>query len=187
MGLPPCLFYSSFYMNPSEEANYLDVLVRQRREGEVVEAIRKLDPRVSGVSLGFQAGAPVIYVDVALRERIPMAYLGDGATRLLRYLVGICNCRDAVVLIDEVENGFHHSILADVWRALDTACRNANVQLFATTHSWECIRAAAETFKDADEAAFAFHRLEQTPEGVKAVTAAPQAIEAAVASGFEVR
>ena len=185
--MPKGIFLSALNPVRGEDAIRFDGMVRQRREAEVIEALRIIEPRIQSLFFGSYGGLPIVRVDVGLKERMPISLLGDGPVRLLRHLIAIADAPGGIVLIDEIENGFHHSILAGIWRSLWSAAEHSNVQLFATTHSWECIQAAAETFKDADESAFAFHRLEQSPEGVKAVTAPPQAIEAAVASGFEVR
>jgi AAA15 family ATPase/GTPase len=52
----------------------------------------------------------------------------------------------AVCFIDEIESGIHHSCLVDVWTGIAEAARTFNVQVFATTHSHECIEAAHEAF-----------------------------------------
>jgi AAA15 family ATPase/GTPase len=48
------------------------------------------------------------------------------------------------LLIDEIENGLHWSILPKVWRFLVETARVLDVQVFATTHSKDCIEALAE-------------------------------------------
>ena len=50
-----------------------------------------------------------------------------------------------MVLVDEIENGLHPSVLPDVWRVVGQAVERFNLQMFATTHSFECIEAAYET------------------------------------------
>jgi AAA15 family ATPase/GTPase len=47
--------------------------------------------------------------------------------------------------VDEIENGLHHSILTKVWKVIFQMARTLNVQVFATSHSWDCI----ESFQDA--------------------------------------
>jgi AAA15 family ATPase/GTPase len=95
-----------------------------------------------------------------------------------------------MVLIDEIENGFHHSILIDVWKAvLDAADRN-KTQVFATTHSIECIRAAYEAASSRlglakDE--FFFHRIDRADGTVKARTYDVDTLGAALASHLETR
>ncbi len=60
------------------------------------------------------------------------------------------NARDGAILIDEVENGIHYSKLEAIWERIDWLSREFNVQVFATTHSYECVKAAHAAFKHAE-------------------------------------
>jgi AAA15 family ATPase/GTPase len=42
-------------------------------------------------------------------------------------------------LIDEFENGLHYSIQEKVWELLFEMAERYKIQIFATTHSWDCI------------------------------------------------
>lgn len=57
-----------------------------------------------------------------------------------------------LLLVDEIENGIHHTLHADLWRFIFHAARLLDVQVFATTHSLDCLRgfaaAAAEDEKN---------------------------------------
>ncbi|WP_420441548.1 AAA family ATPase [Candidatus Palauibacter sp.] len=79
---------------------------------------------------------------------VPLKSLGDGAVRLFGVALALANSRHGFLVIDEAENGIHHSIQKRFWRmVLETADAN-NVQVLATTHSRDCVegfaRAAAE-------------------------------------------
>jgi AAA15 family ATPase/GTPase len=56
-------------------------------------------------------------------------------------MLSLSNARNGFLLVDEIENGLHHTVLADVWRTVFRVARKLNVQVFATTHSWNCIEA----------------------------------------------
>jgi len=115
--------------------------------------------------------------------------MGEGMTRLFSLVVGIGNAPDGVVLVDEVENGLHHSVLPKVWRAIAEAARQFEVQVFATTHSLECIEAAHRAF-DEDlgfECDFRLHRLERVNGDIVAKTYDRDALRAALEMGLEVR
>ena len=55
--------------------------------------------------------------------------------------------KDGLLLVDEIENGLHYSKLHEVWKTIDWLSREFNVQVFATTHSYECVVAAHAAFK----------------------------------------
>ena len=54
------------------------------------------------------------------------------------------------ILVDEIENGLHYAVLQDVWGRINHLSRRFNVQVFATTHSYECVKAAHAAFKHAE-------------------------------------
>ena len=93
-----------------------------------------------------------------------------------------------MVLADEIENGLHHSVMEKVWKAIGDTAREFNVQVFATTHSDECIKAAMEAYKaeQADDS-FRFYRLERTKGNGRAVSYDQEALSGALDIGLEVR
>ena len=89
-----------------------------------------------------------------------------------------------MVLVDEIENGLHHSVLPDVWRVVGQAVERFNLQMFATTHSFECIEAAYETL-GADD--FRLYRLETAGNGIRCITYEPGDVETALRHDMELR
>jgi len=60
--------------------------------------------------------------------------------------VNIAGTGGGVLLVDEIENGLHHSVLRGFWARLNRMAKAAGVQIFAATHSHECIDAAITAF-----------------------------------------
>jgi hypothetical protein len=56
-----------------------------------------------------------------------------------------------LLLIDEIENGIHHTIHSTLWRAVFRLAREHNVQVFATTHSLDCLRGFAAAVAESEE------------------------------------
>ena len=117
----------------------------------------------------------------------PLSLLGEGLVRITGILLSIADAPGGVVLIDEVENGFHHSVLSRVWAAIGEAARRYNTQVFATTHSFECIEAAHEAFREDQQYAFRLHRLERFEDDPHVITYDQQTLAAAIRSNLEVR
>jgi len=113
--------------------------------------------------------------------------MGEGMVRLLSILLAIAFARDAVVLVDEVENGLHYSVHRKVWQAIDKATKDARVQFFATTHSLECIRAAHEAFGAAEANDFRLFRIGEGRHRLEAFAFDRDALGAALATDLEVR
>lgn len=59
--------------------------------------------------------------------------------RVLGIALALVNAKDSMLLIDEFEDGLYTAILPDIWKLIFRIAERLNVQVFATTHSWECI------------------------------------------------
>lgn len=91
-------------------------------------------------------------------------------------------------MIDEIENGLHHSVVKDVWRLGRDFAQRYDVQIVATTHSDEMIVAAQTAFADAEPDLLRYHRLDRLEDGsVEAVTFDDRALTTAVKMDFDVR
>ena len=69
--------------------------------------------------------------------------------------------RNGVILIDEVESGVHYSVLEKLWEVIDEFSQEFSVQVFATTHSYECLIAAHKVFSKKEKYDFKLYRLER--------------------------
>jgi hypothetical protein len=172
----------------AQDAELFGELAVVSRSAELIEVLRVLEPRLKDLSTVSVAGSPMLHADIGLGRLLPIAFLGDGVLRATRYVLNILHSANGVVLIDEIENGLHHSVLRSVWEALGKAAAMANVQVFATTHSRECLVAAHEAFSSGFEYDFSLQRLQRDRDGaVQAVAYDKETLEASLQAGFEVR
>lgn len=72
-------------------------------------------------------------------SRIPLNSMGDGMSRILQLILSVFPAKDGILLIDEFENGLHFSVQEEVWRIIFKLAKELNIQVFATTHSLDCI------------------------------------------------
>ena len=120
-------------------------------------------------------------------QPVPLRSLGDGAFRMFGAALALANSQDGFLLIDEVENGIHHSVQRDYWRmVLQTAQRN-NVQVIATTHSWDCVRGFAQAAVENEEAEGQLVRLSRQYGDLRAVEYSEEELAIAADQGIEVR
>jgi len=113
--------------------------------------------------------------------------MGGGMVRLTNLAVYIGNAPNGVVLVDEIENGLHYSVMFKIWKAIALAARESDAQVFATTHSWECIKAAHQAFTLDGKYDFRLHRLGRIDGKIGAVTYDQETLDAAIKAGLEVR
>src|ERR1043166_6333331 len=98
--------------------------------------LKNLEPRLESVDALNLGSDPLLFADLGFSEMIPVTQLGQGFNRLLDIYSKIVTADANVLLIDEIENGLHHSIQPIIWEGLFNAARELDVQIFATTHSW---------------------------------------------------
>lgn len=153
----------------------------------VTGILSKIDPRIRRLAVIVVNGTPIIHADIGIRRLIPVPLIGAGACRLLSIALAIASAQDGIVLVDEIENGLYHGVMVDVWKGIVAFARQYNVQLFATTHSAECIRAAHSAFAGDTEHDFRLHRLECAKGGIRAVTYTEETLSAALEAGLEIR
>ena len=90
-------------------------------------------------------------------------------------------------MVDEVDTGLYHAVLPDVWKLVGAAAREFDVQVFATTHSWECVTAAYEAFADDHPQEFSVHRLERVNGTVEHKALSCDRVGSMIESGYGVR
>ena len=133
----------------------------------------------------FDPRAVVTLVDRT--ERIPLRSLGDGAVRIFGLALALAASINGFLLIDEAENGIHHSIQPKFWNmVLQTAQRN-NVQVIATTHSWDCVKGFAQAANELEDVEGVLVRLERVPAGLRVFTYDESRLAAAAKYDIEVR
>ena len=124
-----------------------DKIALSDREKDVVEALRIIDPQISAVAMiGSTRRRPTAIVRADNIERpIPLRSFGDGLNRLFGIILSLVNAPGGLLLVDEIENGLHHTVQLDVWRTIFQLAQTLDIQVFATSHSWDVV----ETFQKA--------------------------------------
>ncbi len=143
----PIQFVTAESLRPREMADLWDQVLVAGRESEVVSAMRILQAdldsihfltgegagRTGGIVLGFQAGSP----------RAPIGSYGDGMRRLLALALSLVRSADGFLLIDEIDTGLHWTVMEEMWKLVVDAALASSIQVFATTHSLDCINGLA--------------------------------------------
>jgi len=191
--IPPAPPFPAFFqgarmrISPKEEAEHFGRLVVRKEQDAVLRVLQLSEPKLERLTTVFVADVPMLYGEVGTGHLIPLPLMGEGMVRLADLVLQIGNARGGVMLVDEIENGLHHSILPRVWQAIGEVARQFDVQVFATTHSLECIIAAHRAFSENPPYDFRLHRLERVGETIRAVTYDRETLQAAIEAELEVR
>ena len=189
----PCVLLGPDVPDNRQLAEHWDEVALTPGEDFALNALQlACRPKIEGfapIARPRRAAGRRMMVKPAAEDRVPLRSLGDGAIRTLGTALGLVNARDGFLLIDEAENGIHHTLQREYWAMVLSAARKHNVQVLATTHNWDCVagfaRAAVADKKseglavrlepDADDVAGDIRAIEYTERMLK--VAADQGIE----------
>ncbi len=122
-------------------------IIKNKQENEIIEILRIIEPRLQDIQLVEQD----IMVDIGMSQRLPINVLGDGIRKILCIIIAIYNCSNGILIIDEMDNGLHFSVMKKLWAAIFDVARKNNVQLFISTHSLDLIKGVT-AYLDTEEA-----------------------------------
>lgn len=122
--------------NQVHVTNQYAKIVEEKQESTIVNILRTIEPKIRDMQL---VGENLL-VDVGLERRLPINVMGDGIRKLVSIILSIYRCRNGILLIDEIDNGFHHSVLPQLWKAVFMAASINNTQVFITTHNLESMK-----------------------------------------------
>lgn len=156
----PCSVVPTQFISIDELADGWDKIVFTEHEDVVKEALRIISPDFENITFvrnegirstvnrrgEFQRSARVKLASI-LRP-IPLNSLGDGVLRILQLAIKILPAKGGFLLIDEFENGLHYSVQEKVWELLFEMAKRLDFQVFATTHSWDCIESFTKVAVD---------------------------------------
>lgn len=157
------------------------------RKRTVVDILQSIDPLINDFSVIVQQGQPYLYAKIG-ESSLPFKTLGDGTNRLLYIILTIIENPNSVILIDEIESGFHYSMQEKLWNTIAKAAKESNCQIIAATHSYECIQNAVDGVAEAGmEDRFCLYRLEHKGEENRAFRLSGDLVHYSIDANMEVR
>lgn len=144
---PPVRFIGTEHLDTARIAELWDEVQVAGENESVLSALQLLEPKLmsffmlSGLSAhgytGTRAG-PMVRFESQDRP-IPLGSMGEGMRRLLALSTSLAATSEGFLFVDEIDTGLHYSVMADMWKLVIKKALASNVQVFATTHSWDCI------------------------------------------------
>ncbi|MGH9450925.1 MAG: AAA family ATPase, partial [Terriglobia bacterium] len=161
----------------------------------VLGALKSLDQNIERIAA--QTSQPQYYYGAMARggfiakikdleHPIPIGSMGDGMWRMLAMAVAITQCKGGILLVDEIDAGLHYTVMADMWKLIYNAAKAFGVQVFATTHSYDCVYSLAPIcHSNGDGHRVTVQRIESGKP--KAVPYSEEEIKIAAEHGLEIR
>ena len=182
-------FLSNTPMTPFDIRSVWEKVIRERRETHLIDALRTLEPDIESIHLlpGNWSMDNVLVDRQSGGPRIGIGSFGEGMRRLLDLALALIESADGVLLVDEIDTGLHWTVMEDLWRFVIGASRRSNVQVFATTHSYDCLKGLASLMENnADLASYvSLQKIERALP--QAVTLSGAQIPVAIEQDIEVR
>lgn len=176
---------------PNNQNQHMDAIrlaeLRKQRKAEMItDLLKSIEPRIETIEDRSSSSTSTIWVDIGLKELVPLSAVGNGITQIFRILLAILSCPRGIILIDEIENGLHHSILPKLWGTINEASKESNVQIVSTCHSYECVSAMLGAVEEKD---FYVYRLQRQNDGsrIECIAIEPQVLRTAIEYGMEIR
>ena len=163
------------------------------REPYVLEALQIIDENISAVSV---IGDPsqrnrsprrAIVRSKEFSRPVPLRSFGDGLNRLFGIILYLVNISGGVLLIDEFENGLHHTIQTKAWNLIFRLAKKLNVQVLATTHSFDSVVTFAQVAVAHEELDGLLVRIDQIGNQMRVVEYTEQDLQVAARQRIEVR
>ena len=172
---------------PVQLATNFGAFQLDRQETNVIDFVRVIGPQVKALVPVTMRGEVVLHAEIEGQKGLyPVNLLGEGAFRILEFATSIAQVGGGQYMIDEIENGLHYSTLVDVFSRLYELAHHHDVQVFATTHSWECVKAAHDALGPVGEK-FNYHRIGRREGKARAVSYDEEMLNTAFDVGWEIR
>ena len=167
-------YLSYYYLNDSLAIEaYSSLAIDTQKKAEFINDLSYFIPNLSDLEINYALvpDRPVIAIREVNRNLLPLSQYGDGTSKLFRYLLELERFQRQRLMIDEIDTGIHYSRMKDFLKKVIQTAKNKNVQIFATTHSRECLQFYTQALEELGmQGEGRIIRLADTKKGIKAYT-----------------
>ncbi|MCH8047717.1 MAG: AAA family ATPase [Planctomycetes bacterium] len=189
----PVFFVTTETQSAEFLARHWEGVALTEEEDLLIKALQVLEPRVERIALlgdrpFFRSSKSGVIVRLkGERTPVPLGSMGDGMWRMLTLVLATIRSQNGILLVDEIDTGLHHTTMSDMWRLVISTAQRLNVQVFATTHSLDCVNSLANVIAEEETPAetVTIQRVEK--ERSKAVAYSENEVVVAANRGTEMR
>lgn len=112
------------------------------KEDYIDSSLKMFDENIIALRQIFNNNKVTLKLKLKDREKpVLLSSFGEGINRYIAIICAIWASKDGYLFIDEIENGIHYTNYPKLWKLIFEISKEANCQIFAATHSKECIEA----------------------------------------------
>ncbi len=188
----PFIPFGALYQHEltEEYSKYIQQSVKKKER--FISALSNILKRIKNIEVNSSLSSqPVLYIAESYKDALsPLSNYGDGTVKLFRILLSLFgnSFYYSRLMIDEIDTGVHYSHLESFISSLIQVAKEEKKQIFATTHSKECIENFTKALEETgmqDEGRII--RLAETKNGIKAFTMRFAEFENALMAESEIR
>jgi len=113
---------------------------------------------------------------------------GDGVKHFLNIVLALFLNKDNTIYLDEIDNGIHYSLFDKLWEIVFKISNDQDVQVFATTHSKECIESYNRISKNLPSNDITYIKMTKQKDGkIKAIVRDSNLLDNSLEQEHEVR
>jgi hypothetical protein len=188
---PPALVSflpASFMISPEEVARQFSELRKSNKESHVCGVIQNVFPQITELSPEVEGANFTMHcLRPGMKEKIPISLVSNGIQKVISICMSIASQPKGMVLVDEIDNGIYYKSMPEVWQAMFEMCKTHECQLFASTHSLECMQFLLPLLSNNPEC-FRLLRAEESEDGTHTVRIFKgENFAAALETGTEIR
>ena len=105
--------------------------VRKNKKGQIIDILKIIDDSISDMAAVVSLDQSQLYANVQ-GQWLPLRLAGDGFDRLLLIIAALIAYPDSILMIDEIDSGFHYSVYDKFWEAVMAGAKEQNCQVIAT-------------------------------------------------------
>jgi len=138
-----------------------EAVQRKDKESVLYKYINEFDDNILNFKI---IGGDKPQCKIKSGEYIDINDFGDGLKHWISMICSLYACENGYMFVDEIDNGLHYTMLDKLWEIILTISKEQNVQVFATTHSKECIESYARVAKKLEDDEIGFIELGRNKE-----------------------
>jgi AAA15 family ATPase/GTPase len=183
-------YVNSSSSNIEENSVLWDNITLTEKENYVIQGLRIIEPlieRIAFIGESKRDRSAVVKMK-GQKQVLSLNSMGDGINRVLSIILSAVNVENGFLLIDEFENGLYHSVQEQLWEIIFELSSVLNFQVFATTHSNDCIDGFENILNDGkDNRSGKLFRLERKGHFIKNVEFDSDELRIATNANIEIR
>lgn len=132
-----------------DSAKYVHLELFEKQH-TIINLLKIIEPRLINLIPITSCGTTIIHADIGIGKNIPINYMGEAISRILSIVMAIFYSANSFILIDEIENSIHYSLLPEIFKGIVDIAKSVDCQIIATTQSYELLEAAIRGLENSE-------------------------------------